>query len=418
MSDPERSASIRGTATEEPVDQSPEAIARGMQVPITKPVIGEAEARAIQAPLETGWVVQGPHVSEFERRFTDYVGIDHSVATTSCTAALHVAVATLGLLPGDEVIVPAFTWVSTANVVEYMGATPRFCDVDLETFNIDPSRVEDLIGERTVGIIPVHLFGLCAEMGPIGRTARDHGLWIVEDAACAFGAWQDGRHAGTFGEAGAFSFHPRKSITTGEGGMLTTDDPKRAELARTLRDHGADQSDLSRHGSPRGFLLSDFNHLGYNYRMTDLHGALGCAQMDRADEILDERRRLAARYDEALAEIDWLATPRVPEGNVHGYQSYVCLFGEGPSYAASEELHERRNDVMLDLEQRGIATRQGTHAVVTTGYYSRKYGLRPEDYPAAVIAERLSIALPLYPGLAESDQDLVVEEMIAAHERR
>jgi perosamine synthetase len=419
MSDPRRSAAITGTATEaESIEQSPEAIARGLRVPITKPVIGEAEARAIQEPLETGWVVQGPHVGEFERRFSEYVGTAHSVATTSCTTALHVAVATLGLKPGDEVIVPAFTWVSTANVVEYMGARPRFCDVNLETFNVDPTGIDELINDRTVGIIPVHLFGLCAEMEAIARIAREHRLWIVEDAACAFGAWQDGRHAGTFGGAGAFSFHPRKSITTGEGGMLTTDDPERAELARALRDHGADQSDLSRHGSPRGFLLSDFNHLGFNYRMTDLQGALGCAQMDRADEILDERRQLAARYDKALAELDWLATPRVPDGNVHGYQSYVCLFGEGASYATSEELHEARNDVMLDLEKRGIATRQGTHAVVTTGYYSRKYGLRPEDYPAAVIAERLSIALPLYPGLTDSDQDLVVEELIAAYERR
>jgi perosamine synthetase len=418
MSDPRRSAAITGTATEEPAGQSPEAIARALRVPITKPVIGEAEARAIQKPLDTGWVVQGPHVAEFERRFADYVGIDRCVATTSCTTALHVAVAVLGLKPGDEVIVPAFTWVSTANVVEYMGATPRFCDVDLETFNIDPSRIAKLVNERTVGIIPVHLFGLCADMEPIAEVAREHGLWVVEDAACAFGAWHDGRHAGTFGQAGAFSFHPRKSITTGEGGMLTTDNPERAELARILRDHGADQGDLSRHGSPRGFLLSDFNHLGFNYRMTDFQGALGCAQMERADDILDERRRLAARYDEALGGLDWMATPRVPEGDIHGYQSYVCLFGEGANYATSEELHERRNDVMLDLEKRGIATRQGTHAVVTTGYYSRKYGLRPENYPAAVTAERLSIALPLYPGLTDSDQDLVVAELIAAYERR
>jgi perosamine synthetase len=417
MSDPRRSPAISGTATEEPAEQSPDALARALRVPITKPVFGEAEVRAIQEPLETGWVAQGPHVAEFERRISGYVDVEHCVATTSCTTALHVAVASLGLKPGDEVIVPAFTWVSTANVVEYMGATPRFCDVDLETFNLDPSGIEELVNERTVGIIPVHLFGLCAEMEPITQIAREHSLWLVEDAACAFGAWQGERHAGTFGEAAAFSFHPRKSITTGEGGMLTTDDSERAELARVLRDHGADQSDLSRHGSPRGFLLSDFRHLGYNYRMTDLQGALGCAQMERADEILDERRRLAARYDEALAALDWLATPRVPEGNVHGYQSYVCLFGEGASYAASEELHERRNEVMLDLEKRGIATRQGTHAVVTTGYYSRRYRLRPEDYPAAVTAERLTIALPLYPGLSEADQDLVIEELIAAYER-
>ena len=175
----------------------------------------------MQRPLETGWVAQGPYVQEFEQLFRDYIGAEYAVATTSGTTALHLAVAMLGLKPGEEVIVPTFTWVSTANVLAYMGATPRFCDIDLETFNIDPARIE-LISPKTVGMIPVHLFGLCADMGPIMEVARSHGLWVVEDAACAFGAWQGESHAGTFGEIGAFSFHPRKSITTGEGGMLTT----------------------------------------------------------------------------------------------------------------------------------------------------------------------------------------------------
>src|SRR5690348_10538457 len=177
---------------------------------------------AVQEPLRSGWVVQGPHVARFEQRFASYIGAGHAVATTSCTTALHLAVAILGLKPGDEVIVPAFTWVSTPNVVEYMGATPRFCDIDLATFNLDVAQLDALIGERTVGIIPVHLFGLCAEMGPVLELAERRGLWVVEDAACALGAWQGDRHAGTFGDIGAFSFHPRKSITTGEGGMLTT----------------------------------------------------------------------------------------------------------------------------------------------------------------------------------------------------
>ena len=392
-----------------------EEAAQALRIPITKPSFGEGERRAIQQPLESGWVVQGPQVQEFERRFGAYVGAENAVATTSCTTALHLAVAALGLKPGDEVLVPAYTWVSTANVVEYMGATPRFCDVDLATFNIEPSRFEEAVGPKTVGMIPVHLFGLCADMEAVNAIAREHGLWVVEDAACAFGAWQAGRHAGTLGDVGAFSFHPRKSITTGEGGMLTTGDSERAELARTLREHGADRSDLVRHETSYSFLLADFDHLGYNYRMTDIQGALGCAQMERADELLDERRRLAARYDVALAGLDWLATPRVPEGNVHGYQSYVCLYGAEPSISSLEALHTERNELMLRMERRGIATRQGTHAPVATGYYSRKYGLREQDFPAAVIAERLSITLPLYPGLSDDEQDLVVEELLAAH---
>jgi len=417
VTDPRDPAGTPSTATETARGEHPgEAAARALRVPITKPSLGEAERRAIAEPLESGWVVQGPKVQEFERRFGDYIGAGNAVATTSCTTALHLAVAVLGLKPGDEVLVPAFTWVSTANVVEYMGATPRFCEIELDTFNVDPARFERAIGPNTVGMIPVHLFGLCADMDAVNAIARKHGLWVVEDAACALGAWQGGRHAGTLGDIGAFSFHPRKSITTGEGGMLTTDDPERAELARTLREHGADRSDLSRHETTHSFLLSGFDHLGYNYRMTDLQGALGCAQMERADELLDERRRLAARYDGALAGLDWLSTPAVPEGNVHGYQSYVCLYGVEPSLDSLGRLHDERNELMLRLEQRGIATRQGTHAPVATGYYSRKYGLREQDFPAAVIAERLSIALPLYPGMSDDDQDLVVEELLAAHE--
>jgi dTDP-4-amino-4,6-dideoxygalactose transaminase len=391
--------------------------AQALRVPIAKPAFGQEELDAVLQPLQSGWVVQGPFVGRFEERFAAYTGAAHAVATTSCTTALHLAVAILGLKPGDEVIVPAFTWVSTANVVEYMGATPRFCDVDLETFNIDVEQVEALIGPNTVGIIPVHLFGLCADMESVNAIARRHGLWVLEDAACAFGAWQNDRHAGTLGDIGAFSFHPRKSITTGEGGMLTMASGDWDGLARSLRDHGADRSDLTRHDSRGAFLLADFSQLGFNYRMTDIQGALGCAQMDRADAILDERRRRAALYDEALAGVDWLRTPQTPAGDVHGYQSYCCLFApEEPTLATSERLHDERNRVMGRMEERGIATRQGTHAPVTTGLYSRRYGLKATDFPRAVMAERLSLALPLYAGMTDADQELVVAELLSAFE--
>ena len=211
---------------------------------------------------------------------------------------------------------------------------------------------------------------------------------MVEDAACAFGASHRGRHAGTIGDIGAFSFHPRKSITTGEGGMLTTGSNDHAELARSLRDHGADRSDLARHENRGAFLLADYSHLGFNYRMTDLQGALGCAQMDRAEWILSERARVAEAYDDALADLDWIDTPAVPDGDVHGYQAYVCLFRpEEPELGASQKLHEWRNRVMLRMEERGIATRQGTHAPVTTSLYSKRYDIAPEQFPRAVVAE-------------------------------
>src|SRR5262245_25758967 len=173
-----------------------------MAIPITKPFFGREELLAVQKPLENGWVVQGPFVRQFEEKFTAFTGAPFSAATSSCTTALHIAVAALGLKPGDEVVVPAFTWVSTANVVEYIGAKPIFCDIDLRTFNIDTDQIAGLITPRTVGIIPVHLFGLCADMAAVQEVARRYGLWIVEDAACAFGAWYRGRHAGTFGETG------------------------------------------------------------------------------------------------------------------------------------------------------------------------------------------------------------------------
>jgi dTDP-4-amino-4,6-dideoxygalactose transaminase len=386
-----------------------------MTIPITKPFFGPEEIAAISKPLETGWVVQGPYVKEFEDAFSNFSGSRFSAATSSCTTALHLAVAALKLKPGDEVIVPAFTWVSTANVVEYMGAKPVFCDIDLASFNIAVDQIEALITPRTVGIIPVHLFGLCADMNPILELARKHQLWVVEDAACAFGAWYDGRHAGTFGEMGCFSFHPRKSITTGEGGLITTQDPALDGLVRSLRDHGASRSDLARHQAAASFLLAEYNHLGYNFRLTDIQGALGCAQMKRGDFILTERTKRARHYDEVLKDVPWLKTPVVPEGYRHGYQAYVCLFSpDEPGRSDVESLGRRRNELMTTLEARGIATRQGTHAAALVGYYTEKYKLRREQFPNSYIAEQLSLTLPLYAQMTEDEQALVCRELQGA----
>ncbi len=386
-----------------------------MDIPITKTFFGSEELRAVQLPLESGWVVQGPYVQQFERSFAAFTDAPFAVATSSCTTALHIAVASLGLKPGDEVIVPAFTWVSTANVVEYMGARPVFCDIDLRTFNIDVAQIEALVTPRTVGMIPVHLFGLCAEMKPLLELAHRRGLWVVEDAACGFGAKYAGRHAGTFGDVGCFSFHPRKAITTGEGGMITTSSEDIDRLSRSLRDHGASRSDLSRHHGTGSFLLAEYNMLGYNYRMTDIQGALGCAQLNRADWILGERARRARVYNEQLADLGWLETPIVPAGYEHGYQAYVCLFRpETPTLANVERLHELRNRLMLRMEKQGIATRQGTHAPVTVGYYAQKYDIRPDQFPNAYLADRLSLALPLYPQMTDDEQGRVVEALRAA----
>ena len=393
-------------------------MATARRLPITKPLIGTEEIAAVQETLRTGWLVQGPKVVEFEEKFRGFTGAKHALATTSCTTALHLAVAALGLKSGDEVIVPAFTWVATANVVEYLGARPVFCDVDLETFNIDVAQVESKITARTVGIIPVHLFGLAAEMDAVTEIARRRNLWVVEDAACGFGSLYHGRHVGTFGDVGCFSFHPRKSITTGEGGMATTQDDQLASTMASLRDHGASRSDYDREQGEGSFLLADYNLLGYNYRLTDLQAAVGSVQMDRADWILAERIKVAAQYDRLLGDIEWLITPVVPDGLRHAYQAYVCLYRpQAPTMDNVETLHQQRNRLMASLEADGIATRPGTHAAFALGYYTQKYGLRPEDFPNAFLADRLTLALPLFATMTDDDVDYVADRLTRLGER-
>ena len=383
------------------------------RLPITRPYIGEEELEAVQIPLRSGWLVQGPMVAEFERKFEAFTSIGHALATSSCTTALHLAVAALGLKPGDEVIVPGFTWVATANVVEYMGARPIFCDIDLQTFNIDVSQVESRITPRTVGIIPVHLFGLAADMDAIKAIADEHGLWLIEDAACAFGALYHDRHVGSIGDLGCFSFHPRKSITTGEGGMVTTESEDLARTISSLRDHGASKSDFDRHRGSGSYELADYDMLGYNYRLTDLQAAVGSVQMDRAGWILGERIRCAEAYDSLLGDVGWLRTPRTPDGLRHAYQAYVCLFQpEAPTLDNVDRLHDRRNRLMMDLEDQGIATRPGTHAAFAQGFYASKYGLTPADFPSSYLAERLSLAVPLFPQLAADDLEYVAANVI------
>ena len=295
-------------------------------IPIARTSLTEEEIHSVFGPLRSGWLVPGPKVREFEEKWSAFTGAKHSIAVTSCTTALHLSLAALGFGPGDEAIVPAFTWVATANVVEHLGGKVVFCDIDMETFNLDPNQLKEKITPRTKAILPVHLFGLAAEMDSILQIAQKHGLWVVEDAACGFGSRYHDRHVGTLGDTGCFSFHPRKAITTGEGGMITTQSDDLADKLRKLRDHGAALSDLQRHMGARPYLLADHPYAGYNQRMTDLQAALGSAQMDRAPQIVAERQRLAKVYDAALADLPWMKTPAHVAGCEHGYQSYLILY--------------------------------------------------------------------------------------------
>ncbi|MBI5816642.1 MAG: DegT/DnrJ/EryC1/StrS family aminotransferase [Nitrospinae bacterium] len=369
-------------------------------VPIALPSTGEEEWRALLGPLSTGWLTQGPKVAEFEKAFALRQGVKHAVATTSCTTALHLILKAAGIGPGDEVIVPSFTWVATANAVEYCGATPVFADIDPATFNIGHKSAGAKVASRTKAVIAVHLFGLCADMDLLAEAVK--GAIIVEDAACAAGGSFKGQPAGSLGVAGAFSFHPRKIITTGEGGMITTNDGALAGKVNMLRNHGASSPEEARHQSPKPYLLPDFNDVGFNYRMTDLQGAVGLVQLRKLDGFLAERRRWAQYYMRELADIGWLRLPNTPEGHEHGWQAFVTMVDEDKAPAGRDEIMDR-------LAAMGVATRPGTHAAHTLGYYSRRYGLKPADCPNAYACATKSMAIPLHNRMDESDYAYVVD---------
>lgn len=389
-----------------------------MNIPITKTIFGDEEKEAIVKPLETGWVVQGPNVAKFQTQFSEFTGSKFAHATSNCTTALHLGLEAMGITRGDKVIVPSFTYVASANAVEYTGAEVVFCDIDLKTFNIDETKLEELIKSDSSikAIMPVNLFGLCANMPYIMDLANKYNLKVIEDSACGFDGWIGDKHSGTFGDCGCFSFHPRKSICTGEGGMLITDDEDIANKVSQLKDHGASKSDLQRHKEKGGSLLPDFTMRGYNYRMTDMQGALGVCQMDKKEYIMNGRREVAAKYDEALKDIPQLVTPYIPENYKHGYQSYVCIFtdGEDISNLSKEQIDRiniKRNIFMEKLEEMTIATRQGTHAVHTLGYYKNKNNFKDEDFLMSYAADRLSIALPLYAGMSDKEFDYVINNI-------
>jgi perosamine synthetase len=374
------------------------------QIAIAQPCTGDDEWRATAECLRTGWLTQGPKVAEFERAFAERHDVRHALATTSCTTALHLILAALGVGPEDEVIVPSFTWVATANAVLYCGARPVLVDIDPETFNIDPAQVKSALSARTRAIVAVHLFGLCADVAALEAVAP--GLPIIEDAACAAGAGCRGRPAGSLGLAAAFSFHPRKSITTGEGGMVTTNDAELARVADCLRNHGASVSEEQRHRGPRPYLLPEFNLLGFNYRMTDLQGSVGLVQLRKLDTFIDERAQWAAYYREALQGLPWLRLPHVPDGYRHGWQSFVCMIDEALAPCS-------RNEIMQRLQQRGVSTRPGTHAVHDLGYYRERFGLNSDMFPHSRDAARFSMAIPLHNRMSADDYAYVVESIRA-----
>lgn len=369
---------------------------------ITEPYFDEEEIRLVKDSLDSKWVTQGPKTAEFERLFVERHQLQHAIATTSCTAALHLSALALQLQPGDEVIVPAFTWVTSAHSAEYVGAKAVFADVDLTTFNLDPATLKAAITPRTRAIVVVHLFGKAAPMDEIMAIARKHNLAVIEDAACAVGSTYKGKPIGAIGDLGCFSFHPRKVITTGEGGMVTTNHKDLADRVKCLRNHGATGPALGADPS-KPYTMSTFQMLGFNLRMSDIQAAVGVAQMAKLDRLLAERRRLALHYTELLAGTDEIIVPSDDLG--HTYQSYVTRL--------RADDRAKRNAIMEHLAEINIQTRPGTHAVHRLGYYASKYGLRPEQFPNACRAEDTTITLPIFPGMTDDQQRLVIDTIRA-----
>ena len=393
-------------------------------IPVMLPYFDQEEAEEVAKVLASGWVAQGNKVAAFEKCVADYEHVAHGVATTSCTTALHLALAALGVNERHDCIVPSFTFTATPNAVRYTGATPVFADVAPDTYNLDPDGLELLIqaqyddtlinkktGKRLHTIVVVNLFGLCADLPRINEIAKKYGLSVLQDSACAFGAKIGNTMEADFGNMSCLSFHPRKSITTGEGGMVLTNDGEKASHMRALRSHGATISEIDRH-KKAGYLMPDFEELGYNYRMTDIQAAVGIAQMGKMDFITNSRRQKAALYDQLIQDmgIDFIFPPHVPEGYFHTYQSYVCVMDtaglgfQGDAIADIEKASNLRNEMMSKLDALGIATRVGTHATHMLGHYRDRYGFAPETYKISYMLDRLSITLPLYVQMTEQDQ--------------
>lgn len=371
-------------------------------IPVMRPWLGPEEAAAAAAVVASGWVAQGPRVAEFEAAFAARVGAAEGVAVSSCTTALHLALVLLGVGPGDEVVVPSLSFIATANVVRHAGARPVFADVDLPTGNLTPATVQAVLTPRTRAVLLVHQGGVPADVAAVRAVCDPHGVAVVEDAACAAGATYRGRPVGAGATLAAWSFHPRKVITTGEGGMLTTDDPAWAARARRLREHGMDLSAAARHAS-RTPVLEAYLETGFNYRMTDVQAAIGLVQLGRLAAIVERRRELAARYTAALADVPGLTPVADPPYGRTTYQSYWVLLAEDFPLA--------RNALLARLAEQGISARRG----IMAAHLEPAYAGHP--HVPLPMTERLtaaSLILPLYHELTEAEQGRVVAALRAA----
>ncbi len=378
-------------------------------IPVMQPWLGDEEARAAAEAVASGWVAQGPRVAAFEEAVAGRVGAAHGVALSSCTTALHLSLLLLGAGPGDEVVVPSLSFIATANAARYVGATPVFADVEPDTLNLSADTIKQALSPRTRAVILVHQGGMPADVDAVHALCDPLGVAVVEDAACAIGSTYRGRPIGAGSDLVAFSFHPRKVITTGEGGMLTTPRDEWAERLRRLREHGMNVSAAARHAA-RSPVIERYLETGYNYRMTDIQAAVGLVQLGRLDAIVARRRELAARYRERLAGVPGIVLPHDPPHGTTNFQSFWIVLGD--------DFPTGRDRLLERLRDQGISARRGIMAAHLEPAFAE---LPPVELPTTDRLTRRSLILPLFHAMTEEQQDRVVaavRDAAAAPDRR
>jgi perosamine synthetase len=386
-------------------EQTPGQASAPERIPVMKPWLGEEEARAAADAVLSGWVAQGPRVAEFERAFAARVGAAHGVAVSSCTAALHLALVALEVGPGDEVVVPSLSFIATANAVRYVGARPVFADVEQATGNVTPRTVDAVRTRATKAVIAVHQGGVPADVAALRARCAEWGVALVEDAACAIGSTAGGAPVGRGALLAAWSFHPRKVVTTGEGGMLTTDDAGWARRLRRLREHGMNASAAQRHASSTP-VLESYLETGFNYRMTDVQAAVGLVQLGKLDAMVARRRELAARYQRLLADVPGLSPVRDPAHGTTNFQSYWVL--------PDEDFPVGRDALLAALAAAGVSARRGIMAAhLEPAYAGHPHG----PLPATERISRDSLILPLFHTMTPAQQDRVVAVLREQAER-
>ena len=363
-------------------------------IPIAKPYITEEEAQAAYDTILTGWITQGPKVAEFEEKFAKYTGAKHAVAVSNCTTALHLSMIVAGVKDGDEVICPSMSYIATANCIKYVGATPVFAEVG-DDYNIDIEDVKKKITSKTKAILIVHQIGMPADIEEFAVLCKEKNLVLIEDAACAIGSSYKGTKIGSHSDLVCFSFHPRKVITTGDGGMITTSRKDFADRMKILRQHGMSVSDRVRHQSSN-IIFEDHLEVGYNYRMTDIQASVGIKQLEKLDWIVEERRKIAKKYLEGLKEIECIRLPFEEEEKIYNVQSF--------SIYLKENCPIERNDLMQELLDRGISSRRG----IMTTHRETAYASENISLPISEDLSDRSIILPLFVPMKDEDIQFVI----------